>query len=668
MPDCALNKRLIGVVVPVSALRSKESVGVGEFADLVEFAQLAVKLDIGLIQLLPVNDTGYESSPYFALTAFALNPIYLRIGDIPESEGFRKNLDEMCTAFEGLKRVPYYKVAKTKIELLRDMYDAHKDAIEQDSAFNKWITANGWIAPYAVYRVLKEENDMKSWMDWPTSGHLDEKEIDALWNNRGKRARHLFWAWVQYHLDKQFSAAAKEIQKLGIVLKGDIPILMNIDSADVWAHPDIFNNELSAGAPPDMYSPAGQNWGFPIYDWQAQEKNNFAWWKERLKLAGKYYGAYRIDHVLGFFRIWSTSRKNDSAALGRYVEADPIKVSDMKALGYDSGRIRWICEPHIPTHEIWDAVQRNGGGNQQDVEHVFNTALERIGNEELWLFKNYINGEQDIRNLDIHPSAKNYLCLVWANRIFLEYEQGCYAPLWYYKNSRAYLSLSAAEKEALDKLIEKKDASSQKKWEAQGKKLLAVLVESSPMQACAEDLGAVPLCVPKTLAKLKIFGLRVVRWHRQWDTAGQPYIPLAEYPELSVCTPSVHDSSTMREWWENEAEQDAFAHFIGAPSLPKVYNPGTARIVLKAVAAAASRIRVFQMQDLLHLSPRWYGEDPADDRINVPGTCNEFNWCWRLPATICEIADDVELVGAVKMLAAVKKAAEQKVSRKAAAI
>ena len=163
-------------------------------------------------------------------------------------------------------------------------------------------------------------------------------------------------------------------------------------------------------------------------------------------------------------------------------------------------------------------------------------------------------------------------------------------------------------------------------------------------------MGAVPACVSKVLSQLEILGLRVIRWFRYWDQAEQPFVPFEDYPELSVCTASVHDSSTLREWWNSEADQTYFASFIGMPSLPKVYNPGTAKIILKHAAAAASRFRIFQIQDLLHLSKKWYAKDPASERINVPGTSNEFNWTYRLPAPISEIAKDSELIHGVREL------------------
>jgi 4-alpha-glucanotransferase len=441
---------------------------------------------------------------------------------------------------------------------------------------------------------------------------------------------------------------------------------MNEDSCDVWAHPEIFIQELSAGAPPDMYSPDGQNWGFPIYNWEVQEKDNYAWWRKRLDIAGRYYSAYRIDHVLGFFRIWASSRKDYSSALGRYVPYLPVKSGDLKKLNFDKSRIRWISRPHILTGEIWDVLKNNWGKPFTEAEinaaagKVFSKALERVNNEELWVFKKKLKGEKDIEKLKLHPAVCSYLFQKWYDRIFFEYEKGRFFPVWYYKNSSAYKSLSGEEKENMEAMLEKRRIKSEKIWAAQGKKLLSVLVESSSMLPCAEDLGAVPDCVPVVLSKLKILGLRVIRWFRNWEKDGQPFVPFDEYPELSVCTPSVHDSSTIREWWEKEADQQQFAGFIGVPSLPNKYNPGTAKIILSKSASARSRFRVFQIQDLLHLSNKWYSEDPAQERVNIPGTLSDFNWTYRLPSQIDEIAQDKDLILAVaelsKICAVPKKA------------
>ncbi|MFP3090801.1 4-alpha-glucanotransferase [Treponema sp. TIM-1] len=655
------NHRLIGTVVPVGALRGERTLGVGEFPDLVEFAQWCVKMGVGLIQLLPVNDTGYESSPYSALTAFALHPLYLRIGDLPEAASYTQDLEEISRRFEKKERFPYGEILRAKMDLLRKIYAAHKTEIGERAKpkgpLGKWIDTNPWVKEYAVYRRLKEKNGEKSWKDWASHRTVTAKDIEALWGNEPYREEHLFWAWIQEALDTQFSRAAAALAEAGILLEGDLPILMNEDSCDVWAHPEYFRRDLSAGAPPDMYSPDGQNWGFPIYDWEAQAKDDYAWWRQRLKTAEKYYQAYRIDHVLGFFRIWASPHGDNSSILGRYIPAVPVELQDLTGLGFDKPRIRWISQPHLPSGEVWNALRegiRESNDAAAEAERVFSQALDRIGQEELWLFKDTIRGEKDIEALGLHPAARSYLLWAWHNRIFLEYEKGRFAPVWFYRNSRGYASLSEEERRSLEELLEKKRVDSEKIWEKQGEKLLKVLIASSPMLPCAEDLGAVPGCVPRVLTKLNILGLRVVRWFRDWNAEGQPYIPFEEYPELSVCTLAVHDSSTVREWWDREVDQQHFCGFIGEPSLPKIYNPGTAKILLHKAAAAASRFRVFQIQDLLHLSPKWYAPDSGSERINVPGTANDFNWTYRLPAPISELSRDKDLLNAVQKLGSVK--------------
>jgi 4-alpha-glucanotransferase len=642
-------KRLIGVVCPVGALRSARSTGVGEFPDIAGFAALCADMGVGLIQLLPVNDTAYESSPYSAVSAFALNPLYLRISDLPEAEDFAKEIAALGKKFEKEKRFPYYKIVKAKMELLGEIFAANKEAItasaRKTAALGKWIEQNPWVKNYAVYRTLKDQNGQKTPDEWKAFGKVSAKDIAALWASEASADARLFYAWLQKALDEQFTAAAAEVSKLGILLEGDIPILMNRDSCDVWAHPEYFRLDLSAGAPPDMYSPQGQNWGFPIYDWAAQAKDDYAFWRGRLAVAEKYYHAYRIDHVLGFFRIWASNTDDTSGAskLGRYIPYTPVKRAELAALGFDDGRVRWLSEPHIPTDELRYAA---GAG----ADEAFNKALSRIGNEELWLFKTSIKGVRDIDALGLSHEARNCLVDAWNNRLLLEYEPDLFFPLWYGKDSRSWRSLGDTEKNVLDALFKKKQAESEKVWEKEGKKLLSILSESSAMLPCAEDLGAVPDCVPRVLAALNIMGLRVVRWTRDWAEAGEPYIPLSDYPELSVCTPAVHDSSTLRQWWEGEADRAMFAAFAGVPSLGNIYNPGTARTILGRIAGAASRWRVFQIQDILHLSSKWYSKDPEQERINVPGTYNDFNWTYRLPAPVEELARDKDLVAAVNDL------------------
>ncbi|MDR2541900.1 MAG: 4-alpha-glucanotransferase [Treponema sp.] len=672
MEKLATNKRLIGVAVPVGALRTKNGMGVGEFSDLGDFALLCKRMKIGLIQILPVNDTGFDSSPYFSLTAFALHPIYLRIDELDEFEAasstLKRRVKTARNKFDKDVRYSHYKILKEKLEILREIFSENKAAIKKSAKKGSsgilaaWIEKNAWVKQYAVYRRLKELNDLKSWKEWKEHRIVTRKEIEGFWNDEKLSEEHLFWVWLQYALDNQFSNAVKKIREAGIVLKGDIPILMNEDSCDVWAYPELYNQSLSAGAPPDMFNPDGQNWGFPIYNWEAHEQDDFAWWKNRLAVASKYYEAYRIDHVLGFFHIWASTYNDYSSALGRFIPYIPVAARDLKKLGFDKDRIRWVSQSHLLTGEVWDALKNNWGSQYTEEEikaaadDVFSKALNRIKNEDIWLFNKNIKGEKDIDALGLHPAVRNYLFAKWRDRVFLEYEKGLFTPTWLYKTTSAYKSFSEEEKKAIEELLAKHEKKSEKVWETLARKLLTVLAESSPMLPCAEDLGAVPNCLPKVLSKLKILSLKLMRWYTDPDKEGEPYVPFEDYPPLSVCTPAVHDSSTLRQWWEKEADQKKYANLLGVPSLPKVFNPGTAKIILSKAASARSRFRIFQIQDIMHLSSNWYSENPVDERINVPGTLNDFNWTYRLPTTIAKIARDKELIKSVRELSRIKPA------------
>lgn len=646
-------KRLTGIAVPLGALRSNKSIGVGEFPDLVELAQFCKAIGVELIQLLPVNDSGFQSSPYSALTAFALHPIYLRIGDLPESHGFEKQLQDIKDRFGGLQRFAYGPLQDAKLALLRDIFNKHKGdilaAAKPGQPLHSWITENPWIKDYAVYRRLKDLNHGAHWKEWKQFRDIDAKTLDSLWNNPEYREEHLFWVWVQEALDRQFRQAAKAIQDMGLLLKGDIPILMNEDSADVWAHSEFFNRDLSAGAPPEPLNPLGQNWQFPTYNWEALAKAGYSWWIDRLRLADRYYSAYRIDHVLGFFRIWSSSRRDISATLGRFVPSVPITTEELMNLGFDSARIRWLSEPHISSSEMYEAMKGDPAA-EAAVRKASIKALNQIGNEELWLFKNEITGEIDIEQLDIHPLLKEYFQKVWRNRVLVPQGDGTYCPTWTYWDTRAFPTLSEMERRNLENLIQQKRSESEQLWEDQGRTILSVLTSSTGMIPCAEDLGAIPPCVPKVLQELGILGLKIVRWTRRWGEWGEPYIPFNEYPELSVCTPAVHDTSTVRQWWENEVDREQFKQFLNEPSLQDRYNPDTARILLGHIIESASRFCIFQIQDLLHLSPRWYSPNSEDERVNVPGSVNDINWTYRLPGTIEQLQADKELIKSCKDL------------------
>lgn len=645
--------RLTGTAIPVAALKTGDSCGAGEFLDLLPFADFCKSANLELIQLLPVNDTGTESSPYSALSAFALHPIYMRLQALPEAEPFLTEITELKQKHDNAKRFNYKQLRNDKLELLSAIFNANAQNIIKDDRLAKWIESHQWVKAYAVFMQKKRENFEANWQSWSNGKNASAEEIESAWNDKNKQKEHYFFAWMQMRLDEQFTKAAEYVKAAGIILKGDIPIMMNEDSADAWANPEFFNMNLRAGAPADGYNPTGQNWGFPIYNWKNLKACDYSWWKERLKAAEKYYKAYRIDHVLGFFRIWAVPQGERTAVLGYPQPLETISAKELEEIGFSAERLRWLSKPHIETRQIEEVNNFDYLGTHGELQKIMN----RIGTEEMWLFKDSIKTDSDIYSADMPDSIKNRLAELWRNRCLIEVSKNKYTPTWAYRDSTAWQSLNEQEKTALQELIEAKQGKMEKAWEKQAKNILGDLTKSVDMIPCAEDLGANPESVPRVMGALNILSLRIVRWTREWNKDGQPYVMPEDYPSVSVAANSVHDSSTIRGWWLNEnAGKDFIRDFGEAEGVDEeTYTPQTAEYVLKNIAKAQSAFCIHPLQDLLHLNARYYDDDCEAERVNVPGSVTEFNWTYRLPCTIDQLASDKELINSIKELCKLHK-------------
>ena len=627
---------ITGVVVPVSALRSKECAGIGEFPDLVLLARWAVDIGIKLIQILPVNDTGYERSPYSALSAFALHPIYARLNLFPEAtegpETISAEIDQLRKAHRHQTIIDFDAVLSSKMMILRKMWETSSSLSRKEAA--RWADDNPWVMSYALFSLLKEENGLNSWIDWEKYRNPDSKDPKKLWKKRKHDAE--FWVWLQWRLEKQFREVSRQLEELGVALKGDIPILITDDSADLWAERRNFNLKMRAGAPPDAGSPGGQNWGFPTYNWIYLEGTDYRWWRERIDQAAKFYHAYRIDHVLGFFRIWAVP-ENDIAALGgRYEPPVPINAADLNALGFDEGRITWLSMSHFPKEELREVF----GEEWESVVGL----LHQVGSEDLWRETRHGPTERDVEASALSDGGKETLKQLLRNRTLIDIGENAYVPAWNYQASRGWNSLSDDERAALDELIRRRDRKSEALWEETGRRLLKMMKSDGSMLVCAEDLGSVPDFVPGVLNDLGILGLKVVRWARMWDRPGEPYIPFSEYPELSVATGSVHDSTTIRGWLAAEAQNDVeLRRVMAVAPATKLSGVSGCRQVLEKIQDSNSLITAHPLQDLLALDPSCTSENPAEERINVPGTVEPTNWCWRMIPELEHLKDNSDL-------------------------
>ncbi len=671
-------KKQTGVAIPLSALYTKECESCGDFLALKDFGDFCEKVGFSIIQLLPVNDTGTQSSPYSGLSAFALHPMFIRISSLPEfkeafnnDKVFAQNYKTFEKTFCYSKRFDYDGLVSEKTKLLHLLYNyiektgKAKKASESGEmplmnkirpAMQKFVDNNEWVKFYAVFKNIKDENMQATWKSWDDSvKNVDKAQILKKWNSRVKKECHNFYVWCQMRASEQFKESAEYLRSKGIMLKGDIPILMNEDSVDCWAYPEYFRQELRAGSPPDGENPMGQNWGFPTYDWEKLSDDDFAWWKERVKLASNYYDAFRIDHILGFFRIWATSENDTTAYLGHTIPCSSFTPKDLNELGFSDSRIKWLSEPHIQTHVIEDITW-----NYDEAVEILSKICTRVGNEELWNFKKEIVGDKQIYEMRLSPddnknkSLQNAFAGKWRDRCIIEIEKNRFKRVYTFENSSSWNTLSDDEKNKLRGLFKKMNAEETEVWKKQAIESLSAITKATDMTACAEDLGVNLECLPEVLNKLDILSLKVVRWSRLWQEEGQPYIPFADYPELSVTTTSVHDSSTMRQWWNTEKfsvnkflESAGLAEKLDSGS---AFTPEIAEFIHRAIAVTKSKFLINPLQDYLFLEHSYFMENENDERINIPGSVNNFNWTYRMPCFVSDLAKDKSLVSKIKAI------------------
>ncbi|PIE05068.1 MAG: 4-alpha-glucanotransferase [Spirochaetales bacterium] len=630
-----------GVVIPLSAIRSSESTGIGEFADLVPLARWASALGIELIQILPVNDTAAEPSPYSALSAFALHPVYARLQDFPEfqaDQSIREDISALRLRLDT-PRLHFREVLEGKLEILKKLWAAASPA--DLKLAGKWAEENTWVYAYSLFSLFRENQQRRAWYEWEEHNNPSEKDIRKLWKKHRTEAG--FWVWLQWRLEEQFLSAGRQLDAMGVALKGDIPILINADSADVWAERDNFRLDFRAGAPPDALSADGQNWGFPTYNWSFLRGQNFRWWRSRLSQASKFYHAYRIDHVLGFFRIWSIPENSFSALNGRYDPVVSLKKEELIQLGFDEGRITWLSLPHFPGEDL----RITFGEDAPEVARM----LTRVGTEDLWRAEAGTLSEKDVAATSLSSTAKKRLNEALRDRTLIPLEDGTFLPHLDFRNTRAWHTLSDTEREGLERLINRAAEDSEELWAENARELLTMMKGDGSMLVCAEDLGVVPRCVPGVLKELGILSLKVTRWTRFWEEENQPYEPPSEYPPLSVTTSSVHDASTLRSWLAEETEGDTeLRKLLGVPEDSPLEGSEGIRLFLETLQDGASYITAYPVQDILALDESCVSANPADERINIPGTVQEKNWSWRMELSLEELAEKKKLSNAVKKL------------------
>ena len=636
--------RGVGVAVPVFSLRSAKSLGVGEFADLKPLADWATGVGLKLIQILPINDTTSshdwtDSYPYSAISIFALHPLYLRIDDLKYAMpvAFKKKLGSACDELNLLEQVDYEAVMQVKTQLTRQIFAKHRVAILDSAAFGKFLEANGeWAIPYAVFCVKRDHYgsaDFSRWEEWAV---FDRERVNALIDaSQPEWSEIAYHLWLQCELDQQLADAVRHLHEHGIVLKGDLPIGIDRQSVDAWAAPHLFKMHAQTGAPPDAFAVKGQNWGFPTYDWEVMQKDGFAWWRSRFAQLSRYFDAYRIDHILGFFRIWQVPYDHVEGIMGHFDPAVPIHIDEIRERGIDFDYNRF-CRPYIREHFL---SERFG----DKVEFVKSQFLNHCGDGYFQL-REQVSTQRRIvdyfKDKPFEDWIRDGLLDCASEVLFFEVPDSggtLFHPRCSMQTTFSYRELSLENRWRVEDLYNDYFYRRQEDfWQARGYEKLPAMRKASPMLLCGEDLGMVPACVPSVLKELGILSLEIQRMPKTHKTE---FFNPQDAHYLSVVSPSTHDMSTLRAWWREDFQTTSkFAWQSFGIAFPDSELSGelASRILWQHLQSPAMWA-IFPMQDLLAIDESIRHPDPDAERINVPAIM-PFYWRYRMHLGLDELA------------------------------
>ena len=632
-----------GVAIPVFSLRSKESFGVGEFTDLQLLVDWASKTEMKLIQILPVNDTTathtwQDSYPYAAISAFALHPIYLNMEEVAGKKyaSLIKPLKSKQKELNELADVDYEEVLKIKLATFRELFLLMKEAFLEDADFQEFFTNNRhWLVPYAAFSYLRDKNATPDFNQWKVYGTYNKLFIEKYVSPKAKHYDEIaFHYFMQYHLHLQLKTAVDYAHKKGIIIKGDIPIGIYRYGVDAWMEPSLYHMDMQAGAPPDDFAIHGQNWGFPTYNWDQMAKDGFKWWYKRFVHMSNYFDAFRIDHILGFFRIWSIPTSATEGIMGRFVPASPVHINEFAQKGISFDHYR-LCSPFINNAVLWELF---GPNNDK-----FKEFLSDIGNGHYELKPEFSTQRQiedhfsALESTDELAKLKQGLMDLVSNVILFE-EANSNAQQFHFRfniegtSSFRYLdgNTQARLKELyIDYFFRRQDDF----WMKEAMKKLPALKRSTNMLICGEDLGMVPSCVPSVMEQLGILSLEIQRMPKATETE---FFNPAYAPYLSVVTPSTHDMSTIRGWWEEDRikTQRFYNRELGQwGEAPAFCEPWINKSILLQHLYSPAMWSIFQLQDLLGMSETIRRENPHDERINIPANPKHY-WRYRMHLTL----------------------------------
>ena len=634
-----------GVAVPVFSLKSNDSFGIGEFNDLKLLADWCEKTGMKIIQILPINDTRTDDSwdnsyPYKAISTKALHPIYLNLdklgtlNDINDIQYFQSQKEIL----NSKDYVDYPEVMKAKDAYFKKIFAQTWNKIKDNEDYKTFFKENEeWLVPYAKFCLQTTDNRQQ------TTDLVQSSEFKVLSSefrvsvssqcSEFKVLSSEFYYFLQYHLDKQLTEAVDYLHKKGIALKGDIPIGIGRHSVEAWSNPELFNLDCQAGAPPDAFATEGQNWGFPTYNWEAMAKDNYQWWRERLTQMSRYFDAYRIDHILGFFRIWEIPYEATQGLLGYFSPAIGDQLSDIShQLSTNEER---LTKPYIRGHFLHEFF---GEYTEEVREKYLNETsfsyfeLKEEFNTQRKIIDFFVNRQQATDNRHKYDKIKNGLLSLCNEVLFVrdKKDKNIIYPRIALQFTHSYNELEDHQKDKINKLYD--DFFYHRNeglWKEEALKKLPKIIEASDMLVCGEDLGMVPACVKDVMQQLNILSLEVQRMPKNpWETFVNP----ANNPYLSVDTTSTHDMSTIRGWWEedgglaNRFYREMLGHHEGAPYFAE---PWVCKEIIEQHLKSSSMLVILPIQDYIAMDGELRWDATQREQINVPANPHH-HWCYKM--------------------------------------
>lgn len=651
-------RKFAGSAIPVFSLRSEGSCGVGDFGDLKTFVSWAADTAQHVVQILPINDTSItgswtDSYPYNSISIYAFHPMYIDLRQLPAlaDAQFASRFEEERARLNALSVVDYEAVNRLKQSYLKEVYRQEGENVLKSDEFNTFFADNRhWLQPYAAFSYLRDLYGTSDFHCWEAYNKYDEEEIQQLCSPESDAYTFIgYYYYMQYLLHVQLLAVAEYARRKGVILKGDIPIGISRTSVESWVEPYYFNMNGQAGAPPDAFSVNGQNWGFPTYNWEVMEKDNYLWWRRRFAKMAEYFTAYRIDHILGFFRIWEIPTHSVHGLLGQFVPSLPMSADEIRSFGLNF-RPDFMLRPFISEY-----ILNTVFGEQSDyVRETFVRPLHHDLYEMRPEFDTqrkveaFFEGKTDSENIWL----KEKLYALISDVLFVADRNNpeLYHPRIAVQNDYIFKQLAEQEQEAFNHLYNHYYYQRHNEfWYHEAMKKLPVLTQSTPMLVCGEDLGMVPDCVSWVMNELQILSLEIQRMPK---AIGREFGCLNEYPFRSVCTIGTHDMPTLRGWWEEDAAlTERFYHneLHHWGEVPK-HAPGwLCKEIIEQHLQSPSMLCVLAWQDWTSIDESLRNPDVQAERINVPANPHNY-WQWRMHITLEELMQADELNDAIRQM------------------